>query len=174
VFAESGSLTLCFYVFSHQPLSLTLLESPAAAYLENRPTVTDTKSDLTILQVKRWLNECQEQHEKCPRYTAPKLPTRIIDVGTTGDHGSVRLHISEPNERADNVALSYCWGGPQVSTTTVDILSQNIEGLNCATLPQTLQDAIFFTRKLGIGFLWVDVLCIIQDNTEDKAKETTP
>jgi hypothetical protein len=38
-------------------------------------------------------------------------------------------------------------------------------------LAQTLRDAIDVTRKLGIRYLWVDALCIIQDNVTDKSRE---
>ena len=39
------------------------------------------------------------------------------------------------------------------------------------SLPKTLQDAIWVTRKLGFRFLWVDALCIILDSTADKIAE---
>jgi len=39
------------------------------------------------------------------------------------------------------------------------------------TLPQTLQDAVVTTRKLGFRYLWVDSLCVIQDSADDKAHE---
>ena len=35
----------------------------------------------------------------------------------------------------------------------------------------SVQDAITVTRKLGIRYLWVDALCIIQDSNSDKANE---
>jgi hypothetical protein len=38
-------------------------------------------------------------------------------------------------------------------------------------LPQTIQDAISVTHRLGIRYLWVDALCIIQDNPIDKSTE---
>lgn len=38
-------------------------------------------------------------------------------------------------------------------------------------LPKTIQDALTVTRKIGLRFLWVDCLCIVQDDPEDTAKE---
>ncbi|KAF3800238.1 hypothetical protein GCG54_00003766 [Colletotrichum gloeosporioides] len=39
-------------------------------------------------------------------------------------------------------------------------------------LPQTFQDAIKVTRSLGIGYLWIDSLCIVQDDPEDWKMES--
>lgn len=39
-------------------------------------------------------------------------------------------------------------------------------------LPKTFQDAICITRHLGIRFLWIDCMCIFQDNPEDWAYES--
>lgn len=37
-------------------------------------------------------------------------------------------------------------------------------------LPQTLKDAVAVTRSLGLGYLWVDSLCIVQDDETQKAR----
>ncbi|KAF3809524.1 hypothetical protein GCG54_00012808, partial [Colletotrichum gloeosporioides] len=61
------------------------------------------------------------------------------------------------------VALSHCWGHHQPAKTTKATLD----------LPKTFQDAITVTRALGIDFIWVDSLCIIQDDPDDWAKEAS-
>ena len=48
-----------------------------------------------------------------------------------------------------------------------------LRGVATSTLPQTIQDAIIVTRKLGLRYLWVDALCIIQDSASDRAAEIT-
>ncbi|PMD19341.1 heterokaryon incompatibility, partial [Hyaloscypha hepaticicola] len=40
-----------------------------------------------------------------------------------------------------------------------------------ATLPKTFQDAVLITRDLGVRYLWIDSLCIIQDSDEDWEQE---
>jgi hypothetical protein len=55
------------------------------------------------------------------------------------------------------------------------LLSLNIEGLkrsiDILALPQMFEDAICFARRLSIFYVWIDALCIIQDDDEDKDPE---
>ena len=44
-------------------------------------------------------------------------------------------------------------------------------GIPLEKLPQNFQDAIFTVRKLQLRFLWIDALCIIQDDLVDWARE---
>lgn len=69
------------------------------------------------------------------------------------------------------MALSYCWGGPQKFTTNLDSLDSMISGISASQLPRTILDAITVTRKLGMQYLWVNSLCIVQDSMEDKIRE---
>ena len=59
--------------------------------------------------------------------------------------------------------LSYCWGGPQRKATSTENLASYLDRIELRTLPQTLQDAVFVTRKLGLQYIWIDSLCIVQD-----------
>lgn len=97
------------------------------------------------------------------------LPTRVLDVGTATDTQSelVRLHVTAEEECGRYAALSYCWGpGTQVKTLQGN-LEEHKRSIGVARLPQTIQDAIRATRELGIRYLWVDALCIIQDSPND-------
>jgi hypothetical protein len=70
------------------------------------------------------------------------------------------------------VALSYCWGTTQNFTTTSANLARMKERIHWDELPQTIKDAVSITRALGIQYLWVDALCIIQDSQEDWEAES--
>ncbi|ORY18945.1 heterokaryon incompatibility protein-domain-containing protein [Clohesyomyces aquaticus] len=50
-------------------------------------------------------------------------------------------------------------------------LSEYLTNVSFFSLPKTFQDAVVVTRRLGVRFLWIDVLCIIQDSEEDKDRE---
>ena len=68
-------------------------------------------------------------------------------------------------------ALSYCWGGDQDFKTTRETLPQYLNRIDISQLPQTLQDAILVAARLGLHYIWIDALCIIQDSAADKAVE---
>ncbi|KAF2176930.1 HET-domain-containing protein, partial [Zopfia rhizophila CBS 207.26] len=69
-------------------------------------------------------------------------------------------------------ALSYCWGTTATLKTTLDTLEEHKKKILLGNLPQTIRDAIMITRSLGIEYLWVDALCIIQDCKNDWAQES--
>jgi hypothetical protein len=69
------------------------------------------------------------------------------------------------------VALSYCWGGPQTFQTNKENIQHHFSGISFDALPATLRDAILVTRELNLQYLWVDCLCIVQDDENDKARE---
>jgi hypothetical protein len=98
------------------------------------------------------------------------LPTRVVDVGTS-DEMHPKLYIPTPNEEARYLALSYCWGGDQEVKATVAGLPELLQIIRPDRLGQSLKDAITVARRLGIRFLWIDALCIVQDDPNDVAKE---
>ncbi|KAF4627873.1 hypothetical protein G7Y89_g10279 [Cudoniella acicularis] len=84
------------------------------------------------------------------------------------------LSIPGPNEATKAkaraglyVALSYCWGNTPNLVTTTKNISKMRDRIPWNKIPATIQDAISVTRGLGIQYLWVDALCIIQDWKED-------
>ena len=75
------------------------------------------------------------------------------------------------NERY--TALSHCWGNPSLLTkTTSSNLEAHMDGIDLSDLPPNFKDAVIVTRSLGIQYLWIDSLCIIQDNVIDWATES--
>lgn len=68
-------------------------------------------------------------------------------------------------------ALSYMWGGPQQFMTTKDSLEARITNIDFEDLPRTLRDTVLVCRAIGIQWLWVDVLCIVQDDPQDKLQQ---
>ncbi|KAK0647057.1 heterokaryon incompatibility protein-domain-containing protein [Cercophora newfieldiana] len=145
-------------------------DSLAAPYVPIRPVEPDVSSERCFSMARRWLRECLETHPACRR-TAPttcgKLPLRVIDLGDS--QKGPRLRVTDPGETGDYVALSYCWGGPQPSCTTTKTAARYLKAIRTEDQPQTIQDAMRVTRELGIRYLWVDSLCIIQDDEADVA-----
>lgn len=118
--------------------------------------------------IRYWLSDCERNHSEC-RVTedVPPLPTRVLDVGRASTQEPPFLYIS--NGQHDRYAtLSYCWGTLPISTkTTTHTISEYRRQIPLQDLPDTLKDAISLTRSMGIQYLWIDSLCILQDSLED-------
>lgn len=151
--------------------------------MRTRPPLLDFPNE-SIPRISQWIDECSREHPECPQPRASPLPTRILDLGPPPqDHDgsgeraevddSVRVRDTEDGEVARYVALSYCWGGAQPVVLTRDSRAQMARpgGIALARLPRTIRDAVVATRALGLRYLWVDVLCIVQDCAEDVSRE---
>lgn len=83
----------------------------------------------------------------------------------------LRLYQSRPGEKGLYATLSYCWGGVAQPTTTVSNLQDHLQSIDPTRLPKTITDAIEVCRAIGLRYLWVDALCITQDNDDEKQEE---
>lgn len=120
--------------------------------------------------IRGWFEECQKNHPKCMQNPNLELPTRLIDVGS--DSHPIRLvDVKSLGDSSSVVyaALSHCWGSKLDShfVTTVKNEAVQRDKIDLASLPGTYRDAIMVTRKLGLRYIWVDSLCIIQENIAD-------
>lgn len=55
--------------------------------------------------------------------------------------------------------------------TTMSTLQSHFSNIDFASMPRTLQDAVTVTNRLDVEYLWIDSLCIIQDDDRDMARE---
>lgn len=86
-----------------------------------------------------------------------------------GDGRSMRLHVPGDDEQGEYLALNYCWGDSQPFITKIQNLKTMKSGFPVSAFPMTFRDAVQVTRSLGIRFLWIDALCIMQDSSGDKS-----
>lgn len=137
---------------------------------------TDICKDLTLERVveiaRSWIMKCGIEHIECAAPTTSPLPTRIIDVGSMDTDDLPRLYQTN-GEISQYCALSYCWGKDENLTTTRDTRARRMSGIMWAELPKTFWDAIKITKMLGIRYLWIDALCIIQDDLDDWTTEAS-
>ncbi|TVY47297.1 hypothetical protein LOCC1_G002862 [Lachnellula occidentalis] len=123
-------------------------------------------SEVNLRCARNWLDECHEQHTSCPPEQTPMLPSRVVDVGTSKDAQFCRILVSN-GMSGKYVALSHCWGGPISPLLTTDALHGFQEALAISDLPANFRDAVLVTRNLGLQYLWIDSLCIVQDSKQD-------
>lgn len=121
------------------------------------------------LLFKRWCDRCfrcGEPHKVCPVLTNKPLPTRLISVGTCNSH-YVRI-IESGGLTGKYATLSHRWGNPaEIYCTMKQNFAQHLQSISFSELPKTFQNAIMVTRYLGLEYLWIDALCIIQDIEAD-------
>lgn len=126
---------------------------------------------LDLQWVRRWIDICGTDHgDACER----------ADVGL--GNAIERIRFIDVKNRCivtlrgvqlsayQYIALSYVWGGPQKLRLTSSNKNKMAQpGSLAENLPQTIEDSILVTESLDIQYIWVDSLCIIQDDDEDKA-----
>ena len=146
---------------------------PASECITTRPIDPEMGTNASVEVVRGWIQQCTGSHAHCSAAECiPQLPTRVIDVGGLyGDEGP-RLLVTQ-GKYSQYACLSYCWGGPQPMKLTRANLAQFQATIPFSSLPYSLQDAMWWTRQLGLRYLWIDALCIIQDDEIDKAREIT-
>ncbi|KAH9211329.1 heterokaryon incompatibility protein-domain-containing protein, partial [Leptodontidium sp. 2 PMI_412] len=134
-----------------------------------------TDCENSFQQILAWLGECERHHPSCGQNEAPAItPTRLISIGDVQSQTAIRLVDSSTARDRRYLTLSYCWGDgvPKEAQTTQSNLKARCEAIEIDILPQTFKDAIHITRKLGIQYLWIDSICILQDSTEDWTHES--
>ncbi|KAH8751260.1 heterokaryon incompatibility protein-domain-containing protein [Hyaloscypha sp. PMI_1271] len=122
--------------------------------------------------VENWSLSCKETHPCCSRRRQNQpLPTRVLDVGTTGS--SHEPFLFETNtEQGIYTTLSHRWGNmSQQFRTTKATFNQYRIRIPLPAFPKLFHDAILVTRQLGIRYLWIDCLCIVQDDDDDWQRE---
>lgn len=93
-----------------------------------------------------------------------------------GQKGSNRCYLVSGKKKSGHYAtLSHCWGDPnrRPLSTTDQTLACRQQGIKDEELSRTFQHAVQVCREVGIEYLWIDSLCIIQEqeSQEDWAKE---
>lgn len=102
----------------------------------------------------------------------PTLPNRVLQLDPSHEDVAFLYQGKENIWEAQYAALSHCWGSSQPFTTTIRNITSRKRGIEIAKMPRTFQDAIFVCRTLGIKYLWIDSLCIIQDDINDWRRES--
>ncbi|KAF1992900.1 HET-domain-containing protein, partial [Amniculicola lignicola CBS 123094] len=127
-----------------------------------------TRHQINLSQVRQWLNMCEPQPEdRCGPSTNQNIPNfKVVDVQTN------RV-VSAP-EKCTYIALSYIWGSTQPFRIKRDDFHslQYSAGSSIVSyaqlarqkLPRTIRDAMFVVEAVGERYLWVDSLCILDDD----------
>lgn len=145
------------------------VESPHPDIRTRTPVSHHSGSAESLQLARRWLDECAQNHKNCEVPSDTPMPTRVIDVGENGRDPI----LMETNGRSGRYAtLSYCWGKKPQLKTTKDTLSAFLKAIPVEELQKTALDALEICRHLKIPYLWIDALCIVQDDEDDWLRES--
>ncbi|KAK4458071.1 heterokaryon incompatibility protein-domain-containing protein [Cladorrhinum samala] len=142
-------------------------------YLATHPA-TRSSDLLDIDFVKSCLAGCEHNHTVC-RHAGANEQSPAADIFLI----NVQEECLEPGTTSDRyLVLSYVWGDASrfYQTCGEDVAALRQPGslapsADLFDVPETVRDAMTLTRRLGEKYLWVDALCIIQDDSEHKAKQ---
>lgn len=125
--------------------------------------------------IRQWLDECRAQHGCCTdlgKGSLQPLPDRLVEISPIDEDGSHHIRLVETHKLQKKhmpyVCLSYCWGNTEnPGRTTTSNLARYLENIPLDQLPETIRDAILLCAKLEFWYIWIDCLCIIQDDKDD-------
>jgi hypothetical protein len=143
---------------------------PAQSTAPAKPSVCpDSSSEECMDLIREWLASCVNGHKLCTQPTSSSsfVPTRLIDI-----ESEPRL-IETGGKKRDYTYLSYVRGDKPTINTTRSTYAAFRENIPFDSIPKTLQEAIILTRKLGISCIWIDNLCVVQDDREDWQRESS-
>ncbi|KIW76494.1 hypothetical protein Z517_11240 [Fonsecaea pedrosoi CBS 271.37] len=154
------------------------------SHLQTTPRSANT-SDPEVFDLARdWIDVCARTHAKCQTASSIQwYPTRLIDLRAMPEAETdiVRLVSQKDTEKKDGqplfegryVTLSHRWG----HMTIPKLRHMNRADLQTAILlehlPTTFQHAMQFARELGVRWIWIDALCIIQGDEQDWLHESS-
>jgi len=139
--------------------------------------IGEAGSEASIASMHRWIQDCDANHPTCSIGLTgnfieenPLMPTRVIYVGSEDGTECPRL-LETKGSRGRYIAVSHSWGKEVKPFTTKAIVEGLKERIDCDSLPKTFQESISIARTLGLSYVWIDSVCIIQDDEADWAQE---
>ena len=135
------------------------------ALYESLEVTSDSSSAMAINRISKWLSHCLENDEQCHIPNPNYMPHRLLNVGSDAGRDPF---LFEPTSPVPYVCLSYCWGPDPIGIlkTEQKNLKDHYEGIPLSRLPKTIRDTIFLCRGLNLENLWIDALCIVQNDPE--------
>jgi hypothetical protein len=117
------------------------------------------------------VERCSQNHKDCKSYDYHgRLPSRLVSIADKVP----KLVLTagwDQKKRPRYSTLSHCWG----SESFLRLTEQNFDALSkeisLSELPETFKDAIHITRQLGLSYIWIDSLCIKQNDIVDWVRE---
>jgi hypothetical protein len=148
------------------------LDDLSADHAIARSIVGNVSAPRSLQQIRERLAYCLQHHERCRLQNSSAIrPTRFLVVDSTRLTDVVKLRTVDLDSSQPYLTLSYVWGQDQATKTTLATIAKHESGIPIHSLPNTIRDAIEVTRYIGVNLLWVDSLCIVQDDPDELVRE---
>ncbi|KAI1761020.1 heterokaryon incompatibility protein-domain-containing protein [Hypoxylon sp. FL1150] len=128
---------------------------------------TDTGPGPAWSIARGWLQTCLESHRSCGHDKGDFLPTRLLYIGTGPGDPARLCYTKYLKSRVQYISLSHRWGNIQIFRLLRENRLELEKKLPLDRLPKTFLDAMEVTRCLGAEYIWIDSLCIVQDDQSD-------
>lgn len=177
---SNNRTTICEldYVSNEQYLPFTKDPSVDGTQLLRRRLIPDIV-DMSLIQ--SWVEECQSNHDHSGQRAASQYQLRATEQFRVYD--VIESHLIAPTDVVEYIALSYTWGDALRERQSADPVSwwtnlfddgeqmqstSQVRRVRFDKLPVTIQDASLLLQRLGWRYLWVDLLCVYQDDIPKK------
>lgn len=137
------------------------------------PKLSASASAATFNLLRAWLDDCDHHHGEqsldCVSNMSAFLPKRLLDVGSSieaSDSQIVESYTLQALGATKYLALSHPWGQDTIASphfvSNVHNIAKHMRRIPDHDLPQNFRDAVIVARNLGVRYLWIDALCILQ------------
>ena len=139
--------------------------------LSNEGPAAHTGSPSSLSKARQWLKDCADSHELCRPTASHWRPARLVAL--KGCFPGPALAEAERDDYAAGVkyaTLSHRWLGNEFC-----LLRGNVKDLRrsipTASLKADITDAFRVAESMGLAYVWIDTLCICQDDPNDKLEQ---
>lgn len=140
--------------------------------------ISESTSDLMF--VEQWLRKCDQGHAGCLESASDELearwrPSRLLKIEQVLPGKVSKLSICEDlsDSPVQYMTLSHCWGTSRPLQLVEKSLLLFRNCIPLSEVPKAFMEACEITLRLGVSFIWIDSLCIIQDSEEDWLRESS-
>ncbi|KAJ6269589.1 hypothetical protein PSV08DRAFT_372007 [Bipolaris maydis] len=129
----------------------------------------------TLDLFRSWINECPHNHKICNTIPNARPPSRLlqINLAPAPEYGipTLQLFHTSPTEKYTYVAVSHCWSYTRPLKTTAANLTAHLASVPWGSLSPVFRDTVLLCICLGYDYIWIDSLCILQEDALDFAAE---
>ncbi|GAP93137.1 putative tol protein [Rosellinia necatrix] len=127
-----------------------------------------SSSQIDFQMIKNWLKTCDEEHKKC----VPNEALFNIDLSFFRCIDVKNMCITPVPITSQYLALSYKWGECNpfllLNANKDEVFSNDGLRRNWDAIPKTIRDSIDLARGVDCRYLWIDQLCLVQDDDDDR------